>query len=192
MKICLVIFLTLMGMSDIVSEMEHSWIHMKFKSVKCKVLDPSYLNLKKCFVKPISRNVSTLNLAADILKIARGPIYIEARILYKYMTIFRQVHPTITFDFCAVMKGDGFFEKLVELIISFFKDSVPQLFHPCPFLTGYLDVSNITFNVNSLPLDKLIPSGTWKINATIIIGAKRSRAFAFEVQVAILSMMEKL
>lgn len=135
------------------------WINMKFKSVKCKTNDSSYGKLNKCYVKPYSWNVSTLNLQFDIKKVLRAPIFVECKLSYKYITIYRQVYPTVTFDFCAVMRGDGMLEKLALFVISLFKDSIPQLLHPCPFLTGRMDLPNISLNVKELPMDKLIPTG---------------------------------
>lgn len=164
------------------------WINMKFKGVKCRILAPSYGVLNKCYVKPISRNVSTLNIDFDILKVVRGPIMIEALIFLRYGAISRQIYPKITLDFCAIMRGDGAIEKLALFIISFFRDSVPQLFHKCPF-TGPLKLYNITLNVTSLPLDKLLPTGLYR---TIIgISHNKTKVASLDILVEIASRLDR-
>jgi hypothetical protein len=160
------------------------WINMKFKSAKCKVLDPSYGVVSKCYVKAYNRNVSTLNIDANITKVAKAPIFIECKAHYRFNTITRQIYPTTTFDFCAVMRGDGLVEKLTLFVISFFRDSIPQLFHKCPFY-GPLQLYNITLSTRDLPIDKLLPSGIYKIGVTII--HNNTRAFTIDVQVEISS-----
>jgi hypothetical protein len=164
------------------------WINMKFKSVKCKNLDPSYAKLYKCFVKPISRNESTLNVDVDILKVMKAPIFVESQLLFRYTTISRPIYPKITFDFCAVMRGDGVVEKFTLFLISFFRDSIPQLFHKCPFY-GRMNLPNITLNVKSLPMDKLLPTGIYK--AFIATIHNKTRTFEMEIQVEIASKLER-
>jgi hypothetical protein len=144
-----------------ISSYGEEWINFKFKSVRCKIMEPSYVKVNKCFVKPISRNISFLNLDYDILKIVRGPIFVEVELFLRYVTIFRPIYPKVKFDFCAVMRGDGVFEKFVYFIIGMFKDSVPQLFHKCPFM-GHLSLPNVTFNVKSVPVDRLMPAGLYR------------------------------
>jgi hypothetical protein len=164
------------------------WINMKFKSVKCKNLDPSYSKINKCYVKPISRNVSTLNLDVEILKVMRAPIFVESQLFLRYNTISRSIYPKITFDFCAVMRGDGIVEKFTLFMINFFRNSVPQLFHKCPF-SGRMNLPNITLSVKSLPIDRLLPSGMYKA----VIGTihNNTKTFQMEVQVEIASKLDK-
>jgi hypothetical protein len=146
---------------------EDEWINMKFKSVKCKIWEPSYAKFDKCFVKPISRNVSTLNLDYNILKVVRGPIIVESQLFYRYTTIYRPAYPKLKFDLCAVMRGDGLFPKFALFIISFFKDSAPQLFHKCPY-SGRMNLPNITLSTKTVPIDRLLPTGIYKVYIGII------------------------
>jgi hypothetical protein len=164
------------------------WINVKFKSVRCKILDESYGKMNKCFVKPISRNLSTLNLNFDIIKVVRAPIFIETKLFYRYITITRQIYPTTTFDFCAIMRGDGLFEKMTLFIIDLFKDSVPQLFHKCPF-AGPLNLMNITITKSTVPIEQLFPRGTYKVFIGII--HNNSRVYQMEIQLEIASGLEK-
>jgi hypothetical protein len=164
-------------------------MNMKFKSAKCKLFDTSYGNVSKCYVKAINRNVSTLNIEAFIHKVVRAPIFIECKAYYRFNTITRQIYPTTTFDFCAVMRGDGLVEKLTLFVISFFRDSIPQLFHKCPFY-GPLSLPNITLTViKDLPVDKLFVAGIYKVGVCII--NNNTRVFNLDVQVEIASRLDR-
>lgn len=48
--------------------------HVKLTSLKCYVLNPELFQLKKCFVKAISRDIGTFNLIADLTRPVYAPI----------------------------------------------------------------------------------------------------------------------
>jgi hypothetical protein len=136
LKTTFFIFISFCGIYfEIIQSQE--WINMKFKSAKCKVFDPSYGAVTKCYVKALSRNISTLNIVANITKVTKAPIFIECKAHYRFNTITRQIYPTTTFDFCAVMRGDGLVEKLTILVISFFKIESHNSFINVHFLDYY-------------------------------------------------------
>jgi hypothetical protein len=164
------------------------WMKMKFKSVKCNIMEPSYAKTLKCFVKPISRNLSTLNLDFELLKIIRGPIIVETQLFLRYLTIYRPAYPNVKFDFCEIMRGDGMFNKFALYLISFVKDSVPQLFHKCPF-SGRLELPNITLTSKTVPIDRLLPAGIYKVS--LDISQNRTLIAKIDIQVEVASRLER-
>lgn len=116
----------------------------------------------------------------DILEIFRGPIWVEIVFKYKFNTILRQVYPTIKFEFCAAMKNEGLMEKLVHFLIGLFRDTVPQLFHKCPFFKGLLDMFNISIDTESLPVSKILVSGIYR--AVIVISIQTSKLMLVDVE----------
>lgn len=139
-------------------------VGIKIKQIKCKVHSPEYLVLKYCFVKPYSRTVATANVGVDVLKKVRGPIDIRIGVFKKYITRWQEMYPTISFEYCAAMKNEGMMGMLVNYILSFFRDSVPQLFRTCPFPDGILDMKNISVTIDEMPMSKMIPSGLYKVS----------------------------
>lgn len=46
---------------------------MKFKSIKCVGNKPEYVKIKFCFVKPVSRSISTVNVGYELLEDYMAP-----------------------------------------------------------------------------------------------------------------------
>ena len=87
-----------------IEEDKKSIYYLKFRSVKCEIFDNSSVLTKFCFVKPISRSVSSLNLGFDVIK----PLYsIIMQVIgyYRYGNVYREVMNTNLVNFCAVMNG---------------------------------------------------------------------------------------
>jgi hypothetical protein len=82
-------------------------------------------------------------------------------------------------------------EMLVLHFIDYFKDSVSQLFHKCPFPAGALDLMNITLSLNksTVPIDRLLPKGNYKILLGVIYN--NTRTFQMEIQLEIATRLEK-
>jgi hypothetical protein len=51
-------------------------ISLRFKSVKCTFFDPNFINLTKCYVKAVSRNVSTMNILYQITQEWKAPVIV--------------------------------------------------------------------------------------------------------------------
>lgn len=167
-SVILSIFIIILIKNQTTSEYS-SWINLKFKSVKCFLFDPTYAKFNKCYIKAVSRKLSTLNFHMEVLKIVRGPINVEVDFFLRFNTITRQIYPTVRFDWCAIMRGDGIMEKFAEFILSLLKDTIPQeYFHKCPYLPGPYNLSNVYFNISELPLSKMLGTGLYKLNITII------------------------
>jgi hypothetical protein len=162
---------------------ELEFVSFRFKSCRCKSLNESVVAVRYCRVKAYSRTVATLNIVIDILKTLRGPIWVETQIKYKFNVIYRQIYPTVKFEFCSIMKNKGGgMEKLVNFLISLFRESVPQLFHECPYKVGLLNMTNITVTENNFPASKVVPSGMWKFILTMSLNTSKFYYEEFEVE----------
>jgi Protein of unknown function (DUF1091) len=58
---------------------------------------------------------------------------------YKYGTIYRPVVSTPSVEFCELMSGKSN-NPMFDLVIAVIKDSVPSLFHACPYKLSIIDV----------------------------------------------------
>jgi hypothetical protein len=52
-------------------------ISLRFKSVKCTFANSTYINISKCFVKAVSRNVTTMNILYEIVKEWKAPVMVK-------------------------------------------------------------------------------------------------------------------
>lgn len=69
---CLLVFAT-RELFTLEENVEIKSFSMKFKSIKCIANKPEYLAVKFCFVKPVSRSTSTLNVGYELLKDYMAP-----------------------------------------------------------------------------------------------------------------------
>lgn len=89
-----------------------------------------------------SRSLTTLNFGCN-LKRDLNKLMVLHTMEYKYGTIFRSVVRTPSTDFCVIMNGgDG--NPIFKMMIEVIKDSVPGLFHPCPYK---LSIRTFTWNI---------------------------------------------
>lgn len=121
----------------------------RFKSVKCVSLNESII-FHNCYLRPYSRNYSTVNFAfthelpfvSPLMASIGGDcrrleflmnshcLQFDILIKYRYGTIFRQIFHTEV-DWCDIIgqvSGNKVAMKIAELL----KDSVPRLFRQCP------------------------------------------------------------
>lgn len=161
-------------------------IILKPKNIKCKGYNETLFQIKKCFIKPISRTNSSVNILVDLKQIFRGPIWLEVVFKYKFNIIMRQVYPTIKFDFCQAMKNEGLIERLVFFLIGLFREQVPQLFHECPFYAGELSMMNITIpekNLENIPMTHLVATGIYRTEITISIQSSKIMFVSGEAEI---------
>jgi hypothetical protein len=59
---------------------EEADFSLKFKSVKCTVDEPEVMKMNFCYIKPISRAVSSLNLGAELFEEFASPTEVENNI----------------------------------------------------------------------------------------------------------------
>lgn len=69
-------------------------------------------------------------------------IYIELVYSYRYGTIYREVIHSPKLEFCGIMEG-SLNNPFLSSIINEIRDSVPELFHKCPY-EGEIDLMNLT------------------------------------------------
>lgn len=146
---------------------------LKFKSIKCLIDKPESVNLNFCFIKPISRTTSSLNIGFQLLEDWRGPSEVSCihrtllnnfisifwkfsiAVLYKYGQIFREVL-RFKMDYCQLWKHNVFKSDnpLVDHFYYALETSLPDLLkHACPFTKGTYNVPNVTVSYQFLPLD---------------------------------------
>lgn len=162
-------FILVVLLMHLAEAQDKTWISVKLKSIKCKAIDEEYFKLRFCYAKPINRNLSFANVGVDILKPVNGPIDVTIEIWKKFITIFRDMYPPVTFEWCAAMRNDGIMGLLANFVLSFFRDSAPNLFHTCPYDVGFLEIRNINFAMSDIPINRLIPTGLYKVMRQLVI-----------------------
>lgn len=172
----------------------------KFTAAKCLALDPSALKIDFCFIKAYSRTKAVFNLGLTLSKPVYKPLHVRFTALllnsngftsfcfqfhvivnYRYGNVFHQVINSKQFEWCNAMSPDGF-NPIGKLMVLLLSDSIPQLFHPCPYevkilktwrfffhilvsFQGKVDLHNISFN--DLKWPSVWPSGRYKIDLNI-------------------------
>lgn len=136
----------------------------RFRAVDCKNLHNSTAYITKCFIKNYSRSVSTLNFAVKTVKPLVN-IYLQLVVSYRYGNIYREVMDTKVINWCEVQHG-SMFNPLLNFILDVIRESVPNLFHECPY-EGFLEFYNITVNDDLAMKMAMFSDGQYKFNATI-------------------------
>ena len=132
----------------------------RFKALKCES-NSSIVQIKFCYLKPVSRQVVTLNVGVKILVEINKPAYVQLVLNYRYGTIFRQVLDTHLIEWCGIMDGSATHPWLA-LVIDQLKGTAPALFHKCPYF-GDLDVNNVTIDrQKNNQKSSMFPEGTYR------------------------------
>lgn len=93
--------------------------------------DVCSLKKKSKKISAYSRTLTTLNFGCS-LKRDLNKLIVLHTMEYKYGTIYRSVVRTPPTDFFSIMAGgDG--NPIFTMMIAVIKDSIPNLFHPCPY-----------------------------------------------------------
>ncbi|KAL7013677.1 hypothetical protein ACKWTF_015520 [Chironomus riparius] len=135
----------------------------KFRAVNCNSLHNSTAYWTLCYIKSYSRTISTLNFGIK----AENPIkpFLQFVASYRYGNIYREVMDTKIFDWCVIMDGlDS--NILVKFILDTIRESIPGLFHKCPYY-GLMEFYNITINDEVAKKLSIFPEGQYKYNVTI-------------------------
>jgi hypothetical protein len=134
-------------------------IHVKFKSIKCNVADPSVVKIPFCHIKPLSRLHSSMNVGLILKKIIYGPLEVVLSVNYRHGTIYRQMKKR-TFNYCELFKNGSFISKNPVHMVMFLmlKDRLPDFaYNGCPFPAG-VSFFNF-FNCQFLTQNKLFFQG---------------------------------
>lgn len=123
----------------------------KFTAAKCLALDPTAVKIDFCFIKAYSRIKTVFNLGITLAKPVYKPLHVRFTVIflkindftsfcfqfhvivsYRYGNVFHQVINSKQFEWCSAMSSDGF-NPIGKLMVLLLSDSIPQLFHPCPY-----------------------------------------------------------
>jgi hypothetical protein len=114
----------------------------KFKSAYCNSSTKTIFPNFTCFVKPVSRDVSTMNVRGHL----RRPIYkayFDYQIFYRRHSVYsRQVIHVKKIEACSVVNGTNtnvLFSWLVGLLIA---SAPPGIIHPCPYSVIFFQNEN--------------------------------------------------
>lgn len=141
----------------------------RFRSTECQA-DNDTTIVQHCYVKAVSRRVTTLSIKLKTLRPSYKPLYVQMILYYRYGNIYREVIDTKRIEWCGIMDGVKthlFFVQILDQIREFAGDN----FHRCPY-NHDLEVKNLTLD-DTKPLD-IFPEGTYKFswvtrNATLHI-----------------------
>lgn len=135
----------------------------KFRAVKCSSTKNSTASFTFCYIKSYSRTVSTLNFGIKTEKLIKP--FLQFIVSYRYGNIFREIMDTKVIDWCPIMDGTNS-NLLLKFLIDTISDSVPGLFHKCPY-EGLMEFHNITINDEIAKKLSIFPEGQYQYNVTI-------------------------
>ncbi|KAG5673116.1 hypothetical protein PVAND_003190 [Polypedilum vanderplanki] len=145
----------------------------RFKSVSCWA-DNETIATKYCYIKAVSRIVTTLNIGVKILKAFRKPYYVRLILSYRYGTITRPVIDTKEQEWCGAMNGENI-HLFMQMTITQIQRTASKLFHKCPYDESDIDIQNVTIE-DSKALS-VFNSGIYQGNVTVTKNTK----IAFQV-----------
>lgn len=153
------IFFSTSSQRPATKEDKNSIYFTKFRSVKCENFDNSSAILSFCFVKPISRTVTSLNFGLEIFK-PLNSFFLRLIANFRYGNIYREIVDTKIVDFCGAMSGTEF-NPFLKMSIEIISQSIPNLFHKCPYV-GKNEFYNITIDNEISRKWSIFPNGQYK------------------------------
>lgn len=117
----------------------------RFQSINCQA-NNSTLIINYCFIKAISRKVTTINIGLSFLKPVNKPIYVLFSLNYRYGLIYREVINTKKQEWCEIMEGKSTHLYITQTINQI-KETAPHLIHKCPY-EGGMEIKNLTLDEN--------------------------------------------
>ncbi|KAL7011867.1 hypothetical protein ACKWTF_014497 [Chironomus riparius] len=134
----------------------------RFRSIECKADNlTSIFNF--CYIKAVSRRVTTFNVGYKMLKPISKPFYIQLILYYRYGLIYREVIDTKKQDWCEIMNGKST-HLFISQTIAQVKEGAPFMFHKCPY-EGEIVVRNLTLN-DEKGFD-VFPEGIYKFSLLV-------------------------
>lgn len=129
-------------------------VEYKFSSIDCHESGMT-AKTELCSVNGTSADIiTTIKRSLAKINILLG--------FYKYDgEKYRQIFKLSRVEWCAIMAGTTKPNQMVKLIFNTVKESIPQLFHKCPF-EGRFEVHNITMKNGKFL--SIYPSGKYRMN----------------------------
>lgn len=131
----------------------------RFRSIECQA-DNYTTVVNFCYIKAVSRDVTTLNLFLKNLKPSYKPIYIQMIVFYRYGNIYREVINTKMIEWCSIMEGMKSHLLLMQTIRQI-QASAADSIHKCPYDTD-MEVRNLTLD-DTKRFD-IFPDGIYKLS----------------------------
>lgn len=129
------------------------------KNFKCKSFDPKTIQFEFCKIEAKDGSFIFF-VSANLLKNISKPLYLQASIARKTkQNYFQDYFRTELIECCDVLSG-GKTNPFIKGIIDGIGKNVPDLIHPCPYLTGLI---NVSFVMNDAKTYNFGISGTYKI-----------------------------
>jgi len=107
---------------------------------------------------------------------------VEARLEFKYGTVYREVIRLPKIVWCYMMNSDSFANKILSQLIDIIRETAPQVLHKCPYRDFI--VNNMTLQIDSLK--SIFPTGDYKFVA-IVSNKEDDNIFTLSVLLSISS-----
>ncbi|XP_070507825.1 uncharacterized protein [Chironomus tepperi] len=130
----------------------------RFRSIECKA-DNYTTSVEYCYIKAVSRSVTTLNIHLKNLRPSYKPLYVHMILYYRYGNIYREVINTKRIEWCSMMEGFSAHLFLVQTIQQI-KEFADKAIHKCPYDLD-IEVKNLTID-DTKGMD-IFPEGTYKL-----------------------------
>lgn len=138
-------------------DVEPEFQRSRFKSLKCKSLNETLIQVRYCRVK-VSRNSSGLAVNLTLLQKITKPAFLRLKMNYKYGLIYREVFKVPEFEFCGALKNFDLLPPFMKAMFDILGDSMAILLKGCPF-QGEL---NFLFEADMSKFPSILPSGFYK------------------------------
>ena len=158
----------------------------RFRSVECEA-DNYTTSVNLCYIKPISRRVTTLYLHLKSLRPSYKPIYIQMILYYRYGTIYREVIDTKRVEWCSIMEGISGHLFLMQIIRQI-KEIAANAIHKCPYDSD-IEVKNLTLD-DSKSFD-IFPEGIYKFS-WITVNKTLNILWRFNVSLQVKSQLKEI
>ncbi|KAL7012337.1 hypothetical protein ACKWTF_014786 [Chironomus riparius] len=161
MKLLILIFLTLNTIASILCNQKNpSLIYAsRFRSIECDA-DNYTTSVGFCYIKAVSRRVTTLNVHFKNLKPSFKPLYVRMILYYRYGNIYREVIDTKRVEWCSIMEGMTAHLFLMQTINQIM-EIAGKAIHKCPYEVD-IEIKNLTL-VDSKTFD-IFPEGIYKLS----------------------------
>lgn len=72
---------------------------------------------------------------------------LEVRLFYKYGGVYREMIKVPNLDWCQLMKNDRKENAIVDQLVKFLKENVPDVIHECPYMVYNLKYYKVSFHL---------------------------------------------
>jgi Protein of unknown function (DUF1091) len=131
----------------------------RFRAADCKSYDNYTMAFKYCYVKAVSRKVTTLNFGYEYAKPMYN-FYVQVIINYRYGNIYREIGNTKLMDWCPMMKNSNM-NPILNMIVDICGNELKKVLHQCPY-EGVNEFKNITMSTDVGRKFSIFPEGFYK------------------------------